>query len=203
MYKALSQAEILIASPVRNNAETLATEVRTLLNIVTGFKKAYCLVIESDSTDNTLSELEALKQSYASFDYISLGFIAKKMLKRTERLAFARDRVLDEVVSNPAFGGLGIYKRNALLAGCFIGLDDLGNEAYEHISLHQDLRKAGYRISINCALVNSTHHTDLPPPLPKGRTMAAIKLLQTIGISLFADLLLTHYLLIFYLSLTY
>jgi hypothetical protein len=43
----------------------------------------------------------------------------------------------------------------------------LGNEAYEHISLHEGLRKAGYRIFINCALVNSTHHIDLPPPLQK------------------------------------
>ena len=43
MRKPLSQAEILIASPVRNNAETLATEVGTLLNGVAGFKKAYCL----------------------------------------------------------------------------------------------------------------------------------------------------------------
>jgi hypothetical protein len=98
MHNATSQTEILIACPARNNTETLATEVRTLLTSVAGFKKAYCLVIESDSTDNTLSELEALKQSHASFDYISLGSITKKRPKRTERLAFARNRVLDEVV---------------------------------------------------------------------------------------------------------
>ena len=72
MRKPISQAEILIAGPARNNADTLATEVGPLLNSVTGFKKAYCLVIESDSTDNTLAELEALKSSYPSFDYVSL-----------------------------------------------------------------------------------------------------------------------------------
>jgi hypothetical protein len=34
-------------------------------------------------------------------------------------------------------------------------------------------------------LVNSAHHIDPPPPLPKGRTMAGIKLLQKVGIGLF------------------
>jgi hypothetical protein len=287
MPKLLSESEVLIAGPARNNADTLATEVDTLLKGVAGFKKAHCLVIESDSTDNTVAELEALKGSYSSFNYISLGQLAKKMPKRTERLACARNRILDELANNPlyinvdyvvmadldginrsitrekieacwalteswdvitavqsdryydiwalrhadwnpidcftqrsrleaaigkeaannlavkakqvvlpstgmievdsAFGGMGIYKRDALLAGRYAGLDENGNEACEHVSFHSDLRKAGYRIFINCALVNSAHHIDPPPPLPKGRTMAGIKLLQKIGIGLFGQ----------------
>ena len=287
MRKPISQAEILIAGPARNNADSLATEVGTLLNSVAGFKKSYCLVVESDSTDNTLSSLENLKKLIPSFDYISLGQLAKKMPKRTERLALARNRILEEVRNNPkyasvdyvvmadldginrsitrkkieacwelaepwdvitavqsdryydiwalrhpdwnpidcftqrsrlelvigkeaannlavkakqvvlpsigmievdsAFGGLGIYKRDALLAGRYIGLDDAGNEACEHISFHTDLRKAGYRIFINCALVNSAHHIDPPPPPPKGRTMAGIKFLQKLGLTVFGE----------------
>ncbi len=285
MRKPISDAEILIAGPARNNADTLATEVDTLLSSMEGFKKSFCLVVESDSTDNTLGTLENLKSAIPTFDYISLGYLSKKMPRRTERLAFARNRILDEVRNNPkyasvdyvvmadldginrsitrekieacweltepwdvitavqsdryydiwalrhidwnpidcfiqrsrleaaigkeaannlavkakqialpstgmievdsAFGGLGIYKREALLAGSYIGLDDAGNETCEHISFHADLRKAGYRIFINCALVNSAHHIDPLPPLPKGRTMAGIKLLQKVGIGLF------------------
>jgi len=287
MHKPISQAEILIAGPTRNNALTLASEVGTLFNSVQGFKNAYCLVIESDSTDNTVAELESLKQASPSFDYLNLGTLAKKMPRRTERLAFARNRILEEVRNNPkyasveyvvmadldginrsitrekieacwelaepwdvitavqsdryydiwalrhpdwnpidcftqrsrlelvigkeaannlavkakqvvlpslgmievdsAFGGLGIYKRDALLAGRYIGLDDVGNEACEHISFHTDLRKAGYRIFINCALVNSAHHIDPPPPPPKGRTMAGIKILQKLGLTVFGE----------------
>jgi glycosyltransferase involved in cell wall biosynthesis len=287
MRKPISQAEILIAGPARNNADTLATEVSTLLSSVAGFKKSYCLVVESDSTDTTLDYLERLQKALPSFDYISLGHLAKKMPKRTERLAFARNRILEEIRNNPkyaavdyvvmadldginrsitrekieacwqltppwdvitaiqseryydiwalrhpdwnpidcftqrsrlepvigkeaannlavkakqvvlpstgmievdsAFGGLGIYKRDALLAGRYIGLDDAGNEACEHISFHTDLRKAGYRIFINCALVNSAHHIDPPPPLPKGRTMAGIKFLQKLGLTVFGE----------------
>lgn len=287
MRKPFSQSEILIAGPARNNEITLAVEVSTLLNSVVGFKKAFCLVIESDSTDGTVDELERLKQSTPLFDFISLGHLAKKMSKRTERLAFARNRILEEVRSNPlysdvdfiimadldginrsitrekieacwdltepwdvitaiqseryydiwalrhpdwspidcfthrsrlekvigkdaantlavkakqvvlpshgmievdsAFGGLAIYKREALLAGHYIGLDQSGNEACEHVSFHNDVRKAGYRIYINCALVNSAHHIDPPPPLPKGRTMVGVKFLQKTGIALFGQ----------------
>jgi hypothetical protein len=50
-----------------------------------------------------------------------------------------------------------------------------------------DLRKAGYRIFINCALVNSAHHIDPPPPPPKGRTMAGIKFLQKLGLTVFGE----------------
>jgi hypothetical protein len=287
MRKSPSEAEILIAGPARNNADTLATEVGTLLNSVVGFKMSYCLVVESDSTDNTLASLEGLKKLIPSFDYISLGHLTKKMSRRTERLACARNRILEELRNNPkysavdyivmadldginrsitrekiescwdltepwdvitavqsdryydiwalrhpdwnpidcftqrarlesvigkeaanhlavkakqvvlpnsgmievdsAFGGLAIYKRDALLSGKYVGVDDTGNEACEHISLHADLRKAGYRIFINCALVNSAHHIDPPPPPPKGRTMAGIKLFQKIGIGLFGE----------------
>jgi len=287
MRKPISEAEILIAGPARNNADTLAAEVGTLLSSVAGFKKSYCLVVESDSTDSTLEYLERLQNAIPSFDYISLGHLAKKMPRRTERLAFARNRILDELRNNPkyaavdyvvmadldginrgitrekieacwelrnpwdvitaiqseryydiwalrhpdwnpidcftqrsrlesiigkeaannlavkakqvvlpsagmievdsAFGGLGIYKRDALLAGRYIGLDDSGNEACEHISLHANLRNAGYRIFINCALVNSAHHIDPPPPFPKGRTMAGIKFLQKLGITAFGE----------------
>lgn len=287
MHKPISQAQILIAGPARNNVDTLATEITTLLNSVAGFQKAYCVVVESDSTDNTLDALEELKKTISSFDYISFGHLSKKMPNRTERLAFARNYILDELRNNPkyasvdyvvmadldgvnrsitrekieacwnltepwdvitaiqsdryfdiwalrhpdwnpidcftqrtrlesvmskeaannlavkakqvvlpsigmievdsAFGGLGIYKREAILAGRYIGLDVAGKETCEHISLHADLRKAGYRIFINCALVNSAHHIDPPPPPPKGRTMAGIKLLKKIGLGLFGE----------------
>ena len=100
------QSEILIAGPARNNEDTIAAELSTLLNSVVGFKKAFCLVIESDSTDGTVGELERLKQSTPLFDFISLGHLATRMPKRTERLAFARNRILEEVRSNPLYANI-------------------------------------------------------------------------------------------------
>ncbi|MBU3604747.1 hypothetical protein [Polynucleobacter sp. AP-Kaivos-20-H2] len=286
MLKSISQSNILIAGPARNIGEFVAQNIQALLDACINFKSAKALVIESDSSDNTIDVLDALKQSNKQFNYISLGILAKKMPKRTERLAFARNRVLDEVVNNPeyanvdfiamadldginrhisaekieacwnlkepwdvvtanqpdryydiwtlrhpvwspddclsqrsklekvigkeaantlavkakqvsldpsqgmievdsAFGGLGIYKRSAFEAGRYIGLDADGNEVSDHISFHRDLKRAGYRIYINCALVNSDHHIDPPPPPPKSRSMGALNYIQKIGLALF------------------
>jgi hypothetical protein len=286
MLKPFSQSNILIAGPARNISQYIAEEVRVLLAACKNFKNATVLVIESDSNDDTVSTLELLKNTDNRVNYISLGSLAKKMLKRTERLAFVRNYIQDEVINNPqyadidfiamadldginrqitadkiencwkikdpwdvitanqpncyydiwtlrhadwspvdclrqrdkleniigkqaanylavqakqisldpsmgmievdsAFGGLGIYKKAAFISGRYVGLDLAGNEVSDHISFHKDLRQAGYRIFINCSLVNSDHHIDTPPPAPKSRTMFGIKLLQKIGLALF------------------
>lgn len=286
MLKPFSKSEILIAGPARNIADMVGTDINALFNATTGFKKNYGLVIESDSTDNTINELDLLKQSYKDFNYISLGNLSKAMPKRTARLAYARNRILEEVQNNPAyanidfiamadldginrditsekiercwslkdpwdiitanqpdryydiwtlrhpdwspgdclaqrstlenimdkdaannlavkakqvsldpsrgmievdsaFGGLGIYKKEAFLSGRYIGLDARGNEVSDHISFHKDLKNAGYRIYINCALVNSNHHIDPPPPSPTAKSMRSINFIQKIGLTLF------------------
>lgn len=286
MLKPFSQSEILIAGPARNIGGMVRNDITALLSAATGFKKSYGLVVESDSTDNTINELEIIKKLHNNFNYISLGNLSKSMPKRTARLAFARNRILQEVKNNPdyanidfiamadldginrditsekieqcwglkepwdvitanqpdcyydiwtlrhpdwspgdcliqrskleiiigkeaannlavkakqlcldpsiglievdsAFGGLGIYKREAFLRGQYIGLDSCGKEISDHISFHQDLKIAGYRIYINCALVNSCHHIDLPPPPPKARSMSTIAFIQRIGLALF------------------
>jgi len=57
-----------------------------------------------------------------------------------------------------AFGGLAIYRREALLAGRYSGVCE-GHAVCEHVSLHAELRASGYRIFINPALINA-HRTD-------------------------------------------
>jgi glycosyltransferase involved in cell wall biosynthesis len=57
-----------------------------------------------------------------------------------------------------AFGGLAIYRREALLAGSYSGVQG-GQPICEHVPLHAQLRAKGFRIFINPALVNA-HRTD-------------------------------------------
>jgi glycosyltransferase involved in cell wall biosynthesis len=57
-----------------------------------------------------------------------------------------------------AFGGLAIYRREALLAGNYSGVED-GHSVCEHVPLHAQLRAKGWRIFINPALINA-HRTD-------------------------------------------
>jgi hypothetical protein len=55
---------------------------------------------------------------------------------------------------NSAFGGLGVYKKNAILSSEYFGLDEKNEEFCEHVSLHTSLREKGYRLYIVPSLIN-------------------------------------------------
>lgn len=283
--KPFNHSNVLIAGPARNIAEHIGGDIKALFKAASGFREVHGLVIESDSTDNTLVILEQLKNTIKNFEYLALGQLTKKMPKRTERLAYARnliveqckfnekykdidfvmmvdldginrgitkekiehcwnDQYWDVVTANQpnayydiwtlrhpqwcpkdcfeglrklekivgeenawrilisskqislapilgmievdsAFGGLGIYKREAFITGQYKGLDANGNEVSDHINFHQDLKKSGYRIFINCELVNSDFHIDPKPLPPKKRTSYFLNTIKLLGISLF------------------
>ena len=67
----------------------------------------------------------------------------------------------DWIEVDSAFGGLAIYRRTALLAGRYTGIDTAGGGICEHVSLHRRIRADGGRIFINPRLVNTglTVHT--------------------------------------------
>ena len=52
-----------------------------------------------------------------------------------------------------AFGGLGIYKKEAFISATYIGSED-GKDICEHVPFHRSLKKKGYRLFINAALTN-------------------------------------------------
>lgn len=60
-----------------------------------------------------------------------------------------------------AFGGLGIYKRNAVLDANYNGIDCYGNPCCEHVPFHQSMRLTNKRIFINPRLINSDSHDSL------------------------------------------
>jgi hypothetical protein len=68
----------------------------------------------------------------------------------------------DWVEVDSAFGGLAIYRRDAVAGQRYRGLDEHGREVCEHVSLHKTMREAGRRLFINPALINTgfTDHTE-------------------------------------------
>lgn len=58
-----------------------------------------------------------------------------------------------------AFGGLAIYRRPILDGVAYSGLDDVGGEVCEHVSVNSQIRSNGHRIFINPRLIN-TAETD-------------------------------------------
>ncbi|NCU31467.1 MAG: hypothetical protein EOM23_00710 [Candidatus Moranbacteria bacterium] len=54
-----------------------------------------------------------------------------------------------------AFGGLAIYRKEALLSVRYVGLRADGEEVCEHVSLHEQIRSKGGRIFINPGMINA------------------------------------------------
>lgn len=91
----MSQKTILIAGIVSNEARNLESEIERLHNAFSSSNNIFWIVIESDSTDNTLEVLQRIERKYLNFKYISLGNLRKFLPIRTERLAFCRNQYLD------------------------------------------------------------------------------------------------------------
>jgi hypothetical protein len=77
-------------------------------------------------------------------------------------ISISHDKTPIEVDS--AFGGLGIYKKSAILSSSYIGLDDNEEEFCEHVYLHTIMRRKGLNLYIVPSLINSgwnEHSKDL------------------------------------------
>ncbi len=85
---------IVVCGTVRNCGATITQEIEQLAKALVNFEQVQYLVIESDSRDNSLQELEALKQRYPSFEYKALGNLSTSIPKRTARIAHCRNQYL-------------------------------------------------------------------------------------------------------------
>lgn len=253
--KPIGSSVALICGVGRNCGSALEGTLDAIGRATVGFRKTSFLVVESDSTDDTLVRLESLAKS-AQMRAISLGSLRRHIPVWTERLAHCRNRIVEEVrlsgefrdvdyvvvadldgvnlkvqrkgiesawsapepwdvvtanqdgayydvwaLRHPAwcsndcwqahrelrpifgdaaayqaaiaskqmrlpvksglievesaFGGLAIYTKDAFVSGNYVGVSEDGEEVCEHVRFHADMRRKGYRIFINSALLNS------------------------------------------------
>lgn len=101
--KPIAQSTILLAGPVRNVSAQIENEVEKLLGSLDQFKNVMCLVVESDSSDDTLIKLEELAQKSPNFSFITVGQLSKKLHKRTDRIAYCRNLIVDAVANDPKY----------------------------------------------------------------------------------------------------
>lgn len=263
------QKNILVVGLARNCGSTIKDSIVRLAAALAPFKSLQWLVVESDSSDDTVAALEGLHAGIPGFRFISLGRLREKFPLRTQRIAHCRNSYLDEMENNPtyanidfvivtdldgvnnlisqeaiqscwtrgdwdvcaanqrgpyydiwalrhdlwcpndcweqqkyleksgiepekaiyaavyskmitipedaewievksAFGGLALYRRQALKGARYAGLNDKGHEVCEHVTLHRDLIAKGCRIFINPRLINTgaTDHADQRNFLP-------------------------------------
>lgn len=104
--KNLTNNHFLAVGLARNCAATIKNDVLYVQNALGNAPDNHWLVIESDSDDNTLEVLEELKATVPNFDYISLGTLRDKYPLRTDRIAYCRNRYLEELENNPLYANL-------------------------------------------------------------------------------------------------
>ena len=61
----------------------------------------------------------------------------------------------DWIEVDAAFGGLGLYKKEALICSEYIGVMESGQEICEHVLLSEKIKKAGFKIFLNPRLINT------------------------------------------------
>jgi len=101
--KGLHDQNFLIVGLVRNGEPTIAKEIKHLAKVFQNFSRLHWFVLESDSSDQTLMELEALTKYIPNFRYKSAGTLADSMPSRLVRLAHCRNLYLDELRTNPLY----------------------------------------------------------------------------------------------------
>ncbi len=89
----------LIVGTIRNCERTLFKTIKCLDNVFLEAKKYEYFLVESDSSDKSLVELEKLNKRN-NFSYISLGKLKKELPIRTERIAFCRNKYIDLIFND-------------------------------------------------------------------------------------------------------
>jgi hypothetical protein len=102
-HKPIGESCFLVVGLVRNCEPWLVRDVERLRSALDKAKKLKWLLIESDSADGTLDVLKSLKENMSDFNFLSLGTLTERMPLRTERMAFCRNKYVDEIRYNEAY----------------------------------------------------------------------------------------------------
>ena len=106
LRKPMANSSVLIAGMARDVAPFIKGEIERLLHCTKSFKKVQVLVIESDSSDSTLQELNALKLGHPNLNYVSFGKLSDAIKSRTERIAYCRNQILKSLQENALYADL-------------------------------------------------------------------------------------------------
>jgi len=87
----------------------------------------------------------------------------------------------DWIEVESSFGGLAIYRREALADALYVGVTASGEEVSEHVPMHQQLRAKGKRIFINPRFINAkyTEHS-YPLLFPSRLKRRLVRILKAI-----------------------
>lgn len=88
---------VLVVGLIRNGAQHIAGEVERVHRILDEVGPTEVFIVESDSADSTPDVLRAMEERFPWFSYVAMGHLSAQIPTRTERLAFCRNRYVDEI----------------------------------------------------------------------------------------------------------
>ena len=96
------EKSIIIAGAICNASREIPLIFKNIESISKIFSKVKCILVESDSADNTIEVLKGIKDKYTDIDIevFSFGNLRSKIPYRTGRIATARNFYLDRVESD-------------------------------------------------------------------------------------------------------
>jgi hypothetical protein len=96
--------KVLVVGVARNCEHTILGQINIIKKACAIFREVNFFVVESDSTDRTLERLRQMETTSSNFSFVSLGALSTQIPARTDRIAFCRNRYLDEIQSNKSLG---------------------------------------------------------------------------------------------------
>ncbi len=121
--QSLCDFKFLVVGLVRNCESHLQADITRVRSAFSKAKQLNWLLIESDSSDQSVLVLEQLKKSVEHFDFISLGVLRNEIPSRTERIAKCRNIYLESIRNN------ALYQDVDYIVVCdFDGLNSLISE---------------------------------------------------------------------------
>ncbi|MDC0578950.1 hypothetical protein OAO38_04730 [Candidatus Pelagibacter ubique] len=99
MKKNFFNSNFLIVGLARNCGKVINKQVNKINEAFIETASTKWLIVESDSDDNTIEELNSLSHKL-NLKYVSLGVLRDKYPKRTERISVCRNYYLSEIDNN-------------------------------------------------------------------------------------------------------
>jgi FkbM family methyltransferase len=99
----LVKSNLLITGLVKNCEKNIIQDLERISKAFSIAKNVNFLLIESDSNDNSINILHALKEVNSNFDFITLGNLAQQFPLRTDRIAQCRNVYVEQIKSNSKY----------------------------------------------------------------------------------------------------
>ncbi|MDE1716068.1 hypothetical protein PWG14_26745 [Chromobacterium amazonense] len=101
--KYIRNLSFAVVGLARNCENSLSADIHRIRKALSNSKSTTWLIVESDSSDQTVSELKKLSSEIPKFNYVTLGNLSTTIPKRTDRISFCRNYYAEQIRSDEKF----------------------------------------------------------------------------------------------------